>query len=146
MSDDFDKVIESFVGKAEAEMLNISRDAIQEVIEEAQTPVAKGGKMRVDTGFLRSSGVSALNKLPTGPGKGRKRGGNDPQIGVLPEYKMNSEGFDSGILPNLAKMKLGDKFFFGWTARYASVREVYDGFLVSATDKWNEIVKGVIKK
>lgn len=103
-------------------MLAVVRTAITDTIEEAQTPVAKGGRMRVKTGFLRASGGAALNAAPQGPSKGDPDG----------NYTWNIESLNTV----LANMKLGDAFYFGWTARYAKYREVYDGFLETAVQNW----------
>lgn len=40
----------------------------------------------------------------------------------------------------LNKMKIGDTFYFGWTAKYARYREAFDGFLESAIMNWQAIV------
>lgn len=141
MADKFEAVIDDFVNKTKEKLLNIARDSIKLTIRECQTPVVKGGKMRVDTGFLRSSGVAALNRIPTGPDEGRKR--MPGEVGVLPEYGRYEE--ESYLIPVLAKMKYGDTFYFGWTAKYAKYRELYDGFMDSAVVKWPETVSKVVK-
>ena len=143
--DKFNEVITNFVNKSKEQMLNITKDAIQEVIIDMQTPVKKGGKMRVKTGFLRHSGVSALNAFPEGEIVGRSRNKDDPKEGELPEYKMEENGVSASVIKTLLNMKIGDKFVYGWTAKYANIREIYDGFLVSATDKWQQIVEKVSK-
>lgn len=137
---DFDKVfnkqLDEFVGKTEEKILAVTKNSIQEVVEEASTPVKLGGKMRVDTGFLRSSGTASLNQLPTGESEGRKRIAGE--LGVLPEYSNYNTG--SVLQAVLADFKLGDTFYFGWCANYAIYRETYDGFLVSACQNWSSIV------
>lgn len=143
--DKFNEVITRFVDKSKEQMLNITKDAIQEVIIDMQTPVKKGGKMRVDTGFLRHSGVSALNAFPEGEIVGRKRSKDEPKGSELPEYKTEENGVSASVIKTLLNMKIGDKFVYGWTAKYANIREIYDGFLVSATDKWQQIVEKVSK-
>lgn len=71
------------------------------VIAVAQTPVAKGGRMPVDTGFLRNSLVSSIN------GQG------------------GLEGASSYALV-AGQMEAGDVATFGWTAAYA--RRLNNGF------------------
>lgn len=134
----FEEQINQFVDKTQQKLLNVARQAISDVIEESQTPVAKGGRMRVDTGFLRSSGVAALEEIPSGPTEGRKRAKDE--IGEL--YKIDGTSVNIA----LAKMKIGQTFFFGWTAKYAKVRETYDGFLEAALQKWQNTVDIAIKK
>lgn len=59
--------LEEFTEKTDKAILAVTRQSIQELVNQAQTPVAKGGHMRVKTGFLRSSGTASLNTLPVGP-------------------------------------------------------------------------------
>lgn len=142
MADNFDAVIDKIVADTEEKMLAVVKNSIQEVVEDAQTPLSKGGKIHVDTGFLRSSGQAQLNQIPVGQTEGRERA--DGEIGVLPEYAVPDNA--DYILPTLAKMKIGDVFYFGWTARYAQIREIYDGFMESAVMKWKQIVDGQIRR
>ena len=103
------------------------RQSLQDVVDDAQTPVAKGGRMRVDTGFLRASGMASLNGMPNGPSTNPGNGSfawNDNQLALV-----------------LGQMKLGATFHFGWTANYAKYREAYDGFLAVAAQKWPQIVE-----
>lgn len=48
---DFNVVIDKFVADSKEKMLAVVKNSIQEVVQDAQTPIAKGGKMPVDTGF-----------------------------------------------------------------------------------------------
>lgn len=132
------KHLETMANNEQDKMLAVLKQSIKDLVEDANTTVSDGGRMRVDTGFLRSSGVAALNEIPKGPKEGRKR--NSGEIGILYSY-------DSGpINVILAKMKLTDKFYFGWSAWYAEVRESYDGFLSAAIQKWNQIVENNIRR
>lgn len=128
----FETQIDQIIVNTEAKLLAVVKTAIQDTVEEAQVPVAKGGKMRVKTGFLRSSGVAALNQLPSGPGRGDPNG----------TYRWNGDAI--GVV--LAKLKIGDTFNFGWTANYAKYREAYDGFLESAMMNWQRNVDRAIRK
>lgn len=105
-------------------MIALARQSIQDVIDDAQVPVAKGGRMRVDTGFLRASGQGSLSGMPSGPVRGDNKQPNsydyDPSVTVL----------------QLGNFQLGNIFYFGWTANYAQIREVYDGFLAVAVQNW----------
>lgn len=120
--------IEDFVAKSDKRMLALMRQSIQDVTENASTPVSKGGRMRVDTGFLRASGKGSLNGIPSGP----VRGESD---------KPNSYAYDDNtVVTVLSTMELGQTFFYGWTAAYAKYRELYDGFLEGALMHWARIV------
>lgn len=127
---DFTTQVDTFVINTKERMLAVVRQSISNVIEDVQTPVAKGGRMRVKTGFLRSSGGASLNAPPTGPTRG------DPKR----TYTWAAESINTV----LAKMKLGDAFYFGWTAHYAKYREIYDGFLESGAQKWQTHVNAAV--
>lgn len=117
-----DTQLDRIIVNTKERALAVIRQAISDTVEEAQIPVAKGGRMRVLTGFLRSSGLASLNAAPRGPKKGDPKGA----------YSWNGESINTA----LAKMKLGDAFYFGWTAHYAKYREARDGFLESAIMNW----------
>jgi hypothetical protein len=121
--------IEDFVRKSEERMVALMRASINDVTENAQTPVAKGGRMRVDTGFLRASGRASIGGWPSGPSVKPTTAGP------------NSFSYEGQVaVAALAKMKMGDTFFFGWTANYAQYRELYDGFMEGALQHWARIV------
>jgi len=109
----------------------IFKESAQELFAAAQTPVAQGGNMPVDTGFLRNSFVAGLNGSTslTGP---------DAYVAAI------------------AGAKLGDVVFGGWTAKYAariefgfsgqdSLGRTYNqdgrGFARKAAMEWQQIVQ-----
>lgn len=134
-NDDFETVIDKLIIDTEAKLLAVIRTAISDTVEEIQTPVAKGGKMRVDTGFLRSSGVSKLGQLPEGPGRGEPHAAKG-------SYSWTGDAL--GV--TLAKMVIGDTFYFGWTAKYAKYREAYDGFMESGLMNWQTHVDNAVAR
>jgi hypothetical protein len=109
----------------------------QELINEVQKPVGKGGKMRVDTGFLRASGQMSLTGMPTGPVRGRKRTPEEAKDKVIYETK------PAAVVKLGNEFQLGNSIFFGWVANYAKYREAYDGFLISGIQNWQSIVDRV---
>lgn len=126
----FSAQVEAFVTKAKLKLETVVKEAAQDVFRIAQTPVAQGGNMPVDTGFLRNTFVSELNGggLTSGP--------------------------DAYIL-SIAGYELGDTIFGGWTAEYAMrmeygfVGEDAAGrnfnqagrfFMNSAAQQWQQIV------
>ena len=132
MTDKFLTQIDKFVVDTETKMLNVIRHSINAVVDDAQKTVEQGGKMRVDTGFLRNSGLSQIGSMPSGASKGDPKGKymwTDNQLGI-----------------NLNQMKAGDTFYFGWTANYAKYREVYDGFLDSAAQNWQAHVDEAVRR
>lgn len=122
----FDMQIDKFVVNTKQRLLNVAAQSILETVKDVQTTIYEGGKMRFKTGFLRRSGTGSLNAPPTGPDKGDPKG----------KYTWSSDS----VVALLAKMKIGDVFYFGWTANYAKYREAYDGFLESAVQKWQSHV------
>lgn len=120
--------LEEFVTVSDKRMIALARQSISDVIDNAQQAVAKGGRMRVDTGFLRASGQGSLNGMPSGPTRGER---TEPD-----SYTYN----ESAVETQLGDLTLGATFFFGWTAAYAEFREIYDGFLEGALQHWQRIV------
>ena len=94
---DFVASVEGWSERAKANMLNIAKTAIQEVISDAQTPVSQGGSMPVDTSFLRNSLASGLNG------------------------SFGADAADSYVL-TVAGMEIGDTVNVKWTAEYARPR------------------------
>ena len=135
MSGNFEAQVDAIVAKTEKRMLALMRESIQRTVDDAQLPVAKGGRMRIDTGFLRASGQGSLNGMPTGPVRG--------------ESKVKGFYDNGGSTPTilaLAQLQFGAVFFFGWTANYARYRELYDGFLEGAVQKWQQTVDAVAEE
>lgn len=121
--------VEDWVRETNERTEAVVRASLNDIVENAQTPVAKGGRMRVDTGFLRASGRASLDGWPSGPDMKPSTAGP------------NSFSYDGeAVIVTLSKMKVGDTFFFGWTANYARYRELYDGFLEAAMQNWARIV------
>lgn len=117
--------MDAIVMRTEERILAVTKQAIYDTVEQAQE-VRPTGKMPFDTGFLRHSGTSSLNTPPTGPIRGEKAG----------KYKWS----DDTLLSILARMKIGDVFYFGWTAVYARKQEARHGFLESAVMNWQSHV------
>lgn len=107
-------------------MLAVAQTATQSVIEDAQTLTTKGGRMRIDTGFLRGSGQASLNGWPNGPSR------QEDGIGR----------YDADLV--IAGAHLGDIIHFGWTANYARHREELDGFMGIAVSRWQLYVRKAI--
>lgn len=128
----FAKDLDDFATETEERMLFVARTAIQDTVNIAQTPVGKGGAMRVKTGFLRASGKSSLNGMPTGPTRGDPEGTYDYD--------------EVSIVSDLNTLNIGSTFFFGWTAAYAEYRELYDGFLDGALRQWQQSVDAAVAK
>lgn len=124
--------VEAWVRESEEVMVNVMRASINDAVVMSQKPRGQGGKMPVDTGFLRSSGLGSLNGWPSGPDE---RPGNGP-------FAWDGES----ITTTLAGMTVGDTFYFGWTAVYALRQETYNGFMETTQQKWQSIVNVNIGK
>lgn len=92
-----------------AQLLAIAQQSIQDVVNDMQTPRAKGGNMPVDTGFLRNSLVSgeagSMAQGPTRPDEGGSDAG-------------------AGVIMAIANMSLGDYLRFSYMANYAVYQEL----------------------
>ncbi len=116
--------VTEFVAQTKQRLAAVARQSTQDVIDDAQMPVAKGGRMPVDTGFLRNSGTISYSGLPTGPSV------NDgsPQSGE----------FDAATV--LGAWTGQTDIWWGWTAEYALFQETRNGFLRVAVQRWPEFV------
>ena len=94
--------VSRFADKTADQMLRVAKQSIQDTVREAQTTVAQGGNMPVDTGFLRNSLVTEVRGATAG------------------------EGADSFIL-GISRLTLGDDFRVAWTADYAIARHYLVG-------------------
>ena len=118
----FTAQIKAFTDRAKEKMETVVKQSAQEVYSIAQTPKARGGRMPVDTGFLRNSLVAELNGSTV------------------------SGGADAYTLA-VAGMELGDTVFAGWTAEYARHMEYGTSktpgnfYMLSAAQQWQAIVK-----
>lgn len=122
MAKSFSDQVGAFVAKSEARSRAVFRQSIQDVIEDAQQ------RVNVDTGFLRSTGDTALNSLPIGETDPSENGG---------AFVWDADA----ALSVIAQAKLGDTVFFGWSARYAPFVERRFGFMRLAAQNWQQIVR-----
>lgn len=122
---DFIAKVDAAIAKRQDWMQNVMRESVQDVLEDAQKTHRDGGRMRVDTGFLINSVVSALNGKPTGSATSPNVSGANS----VSQYTLT-----------IAQMKVGDIAYFAWTADYARVREHYDQFLGVAAAKFQNFV------
>ena len=100
MSKTFAAQIGDWADRTEDKMLRVAQASIQDVMTIAQTTVAQGGNMPVDTGFLRNSLVSSLDGAEV------------------------AQGEDSYTLA-IAGMQLGQPMQFAWTAEDYAIPRHY---------------------
>ena len=135
----FEAQIRDFAEKTERELLAVSRGATQDVIDDMQKPRAKGGRMRVDTGYLRNSLEASGSGLPA-----VKSGG--------PADGATYSGGEANVMAFIAGLLLGGVAYFGYTASYASAREygargqAPDAFVRGAVQKWQAFVDDNVRK
>jgi len=108
----------------------VFKESTKEIVREMQTPVGAGGRMRIDTGFLRASLMASTASMPSiNPGAKPVEGG---------AYSYNEGQIEAVI----AGAELGDTIFFGYTAAYAAHREYgargqpADAFVRLAAQNW----------
>lgn len=129
----FSAAVGEWAGDTKWRMKIVRDRSILEVIRIAQLPRAEGGRMRVDTGFLRSSLVAFVGAAnppsthPYGPGP----------------FRYDHEK----VARVVARARLTDRITFVWTADYARAREygtrlqAADAFARTAFQLWPQIVE-----
>lgn len=133
----FSATIDAFVARNGKVLRAIQNESVERTIRIAQLSDDKGGRMRVDTGFLRASGQISFNGMPTGPAvKPSDAMANDPR------YDWTS----GPIIVAIATAPIGAEIHWGWTANYARYREYEDGFLRVAVQQWPKTVAEVTEE
>jgi len=118
--------INQWVAQSQARLEAVWKTAAQDIAREVQTPRAKGGKLPVDTAFLRNSFAADVNSTPSGNG--------------------NSSYSAGPISIVINRAKIGDRVVFGWGANYAIYMEARYSFLRSAAQNWQQIVEKAAQK
>lgn len=124
----FSADIDAWVKETQDRLERVFKASAQKTFHMAQVTISDGGRMRVDTGFLRLSGQASLSGIPSGP--------SDRKNDAMPQS-------DDGLV--LLRAKLGDVITYGWTANYAEFRNYKDGFMTDATQKWQQTVDQVTR-
>lgn len=124
--------VTAWVLETKARVLAVRNESAQRIVEIAQTPMAEGGRMRVDTGFLRASLVAFTGD------------------GGMPAARANPGGafaYDAGqVSLVIAGADLDDRLTFAYTANYARPREYGangqspDAFVRMAAQQWQRVV------
>lgn len=121
----FERKVDDFLKKSRRRLRNVARESVQQTMNIANEPQAKGGRMPVDTGFLRASIAGAVGTMPSGPSK--RGGGSIPSVGL-----------DAAL--GAWKPDNGEAFYAGWTANYARFMEYRYGFMRGAAELWDQTV------
>ena len=112
--------IAEWVAKSQARLDAVWKTAAQDIAREVQTPRAKGGRMPVDTSFLRNSFAANINAKPSGNG--------------------NSTYSEGPVSIVINRAKIGDTVVFGWNTNYAVYMEAKYSFVRHAAQNWQQIV------
>lgn len=130
----FSAQVAAFAEKIPGAVEAIFKESVQEVVSEMQTPMAAGGRMRVDTGFLRASLMASTASMPA------ISSGKVPIGGKAYPY---DEGQIEAVILGA---DVNDTLYIGYTAAYAGHREygvngqAPDAFVRSAVQRWDTIV------
>jgi len=132
---DFGGDVQRFGIRYQKRLRAVARTSIQDVIEIAQTPKGDGGRMPIDTGFLRASVQAGLHTMPAGPTQGKKK----------EKYTKQAAGEPVAVALLRYDPTTSDRFFVGWTAAYARHMDAQNSYLSSAVELWDQIVKRAAK-
>ena len=112
----------------------VAQMAVSRMANDAGEPIAKGGRMPVDTGFLRASVDAEVGRMPSGQSKNTS---NAP-------VAYTGAGLTASILRwNAAS---GEPLYIGWVAQYARPMEYKYGFMRGAAEKWDGYVDGIARR
>lgn len=136
MGKSFSAAVDAFVRKCEVRMDAVVKTAAQAVLDDANLEGpsmaspggGKGGRMPVDTGFLRNSLVAGIGSMPSGP--------SDPRT--------DDHGDPAAIELVIANMQAGQKLYAGWSAQHARPMEARYAFRDAAAQKWQQHVKKAV--
>lgn len=130
----FSAKVAAFAEKVPGAVEAVFKESVQEVSEEMLKPTREGGRMRVDTGFLRVSALASTTAMP------RIIAGSGPVEGQA--YPFDFAQIEAVI----AGADITDTIYVGFTAGYAAHREFGangqppDAFVRSAAQQWQPIV------
>lgn len=130
--------VDDFVSKSTALLEAVFRQSAQDVIEYMQQPVAEGGNMPVETGFLRASMQVSLS-------------GVRPMSQENPGSAKHQYNPDAAVLI-ISGAKLGDTIFASYSAKYAAHQnygtENFAGrhFVGLAAQRWQQIVSANVQR
>ena len=120
--------VEAMARKYQMQLRATAKGSVQHTVKLAQAVEKEGGRMRVDTGFLRASIAGAYDVMPHG-------------VAVNPDPKVKVKYDGKPIAAAIVRWKPETQvLYIGWVANYARPREARDGFLKGATEQWDQTV------
>ncbi len=136
MSKSFSAQVSDWVKETEDRLERVTKESMQRVVSEMQKPVAAGGNMPVDTGFLRASIRASLSQMPDIDPASRPADGK--------KYP-----YEDAVSLTIQGMALGQTFYAGYVASYAAHQEYGSNgragkaFVRLAAQNWQQIVNQV---
>ena len=131
----FERDVKRLTDKYRKRLRATARTAVQDLEGEITATRGEGGRLRVDTGFLRASLGWNVGSLPSGPTD--NPGGDIPADATLTGVPLTVA---------LAQWDLTQPILGGFTANYARPREAKDGFVRGGVEKWDTIVDSAAKR
>lgn len=131
MAQRFSAQVDAWVAASKERTTAVFRESVQRTVTRMQTPVAKGGNLPVDTGYLRASLLGSTSSMPS--------------------MRESATQEADAIVLAIAGLDLGQTFYAGYTANYARHQEYgirgRDGrrFVGLAADRWQTTVAEVVR-
>lgn len=126
MTNKFAAEVDEMIKENVALLRAVGQVAIQSLVHQITLPVREGGDMPIDTGFLWNSDAASLTGMPSGEGNKQ------------PNVKYVRDGAPVQAVIN--QMKVGENFYYGWTAEYAVKLNDKYGFLDKGLQNWQDHV------
>jgi len=130
---DFGQQVAAHAERYKKRMRAVAKESVQQTVAIAQQPRGEGGRMRVDTGFLRASIAGNVGSMPSGESEN-------------PGGAFNYEGTATSVALLKWNPELGETLYIGWVANYSKYRESQDGFLRGSVELWPRTVNEVAQK
>lgn len=125
----FSDDIKAHTEKARKRLAYVAKTATLAVCNDARDPIAKSGRMPVDTGNLRNSMVASLSGIPMGETEGNENKSGDDVAAMLVRWKPGQTLFYAGFPP-----------------KYARAMERRYGYMRGAVIKWGDYVRKAAKE
>jgi len=130
---DFGQQVAAHAERYKKRMRAVAKESVQKTVEIMQQPTGDGGRMRVETSFLRASLAANIGSMPSGESE---------NLGGAFSY----DGTAVAVALLKWNPELGEVFYLGYVANYARPREAKDGFLRGAVELWPRTVNEVAQK
>ena|SRR5690606_56053 len=129
MAKTFSAQVDRWVSSSRARTEAVVKTAIQSLAEEANRPTGQGGRLPLDTGFLRNSFTGQVGSMPSGP-----------------SHRGEAMGRAEDVYLVIANMRIGQVLYLGWTANYAKYMEARYAFRDAASQRWPRFVAAAVQE